>query len=428
MVHDSDSSGSAPLGSASTHQDTESGLKASSRDTQAPPTLWVLFAIFLKLGSVAFGGYLAMIAMIERELAERRKLLKNEDILDGLALATTLPGPVAVNVVSYVGFRLRGLPGALVSMLGVIIPSFILLVVLAEVYSRFGEIKEVTNVFKGFLPAVVAIIVAVGWKMGKQAITRPIHWAILLVVVTVFLSVGGFGTAIAMIAASAIIGILYFKGSVGPAKDTSTAPTEYRSVHGVIAILSLFAVSTLLWSALGRDGDIRDLWVSFSSMSVLMFGGGYVFIPMIKEVVVQQHQWLSSQEFADAIALGQVTPGPIMISATFIGYRVAGMLGAVVATVSIFLPSALLMMLFAGLHQRVSHSSIVRAAYQGIRPCIVGLIVSAAVTLARSTDPSFVTVVIFLLSLVATIRFKLDTVYVVPSAGLLGFIGYGYLV
>ncbi len=393
----------------------------------SPPSLWTLFKVFLKLGSVAFGGYLAMVAMVERELVERQKLIKHEELLDGVALATTLPGPVAVNVVSYIGFKLRGLAGALVSILAVILPSFLLLVALAEAYARFGEIEAISNIFRGFLPAVVAIIVAVAWKMARQNISHPLHWAIAGVTLLVFIWIGGFLTAIGLIVASGILGYFAFIKHKPTPVEGQISVDAVMKVRGPLMLGAAIIALSLGLGAMQSQHIFVELWTRFSGMSLVMFGGGYVFIPMMQEVVVQQQQWMSAREFADAIALGQVTPGPIMISATFIGYRVASFLGAAIATVAIFLPSAVLMMVCAGLHQRVKESPIVKAAYKGIRPCIVGLIFSAAVALAQTADHGVVGVVIFTLALVATVRFKLDTAYVIPGAGLLGFIGFGLL-
>lgn len=361
-----------------------------------------------------------MVAMIEREFVERRKWVSHNSILDAVALATTLPGPVAVNVVSYVGFKLRGLAGALVSITAVIIPSFLLMVLLAEAYARFGQVQLVSNLFRGFIPAVVAIIVSVAWKMSKQSLSRPMHYAIAISTFFIFLAFGGFLTAIGLILGAGILGYVLFRSQAQGAQTEE--PSAIMALRGpVIFGLALVAL-TVGVHYFGSGSVLAGLWARFTSMSVVMFGGGYVFIPMMQEVVVAQQHWMTAKEFAEAIALGQVTPGPIMISAAFIGYRVAALGGAVIATAAIFLPTALLMMILAGLHQKVRESLVVKAAYQGIRPCIVGLIFCAAVAMARTADQSIVGITIFLLSLVATVKFKLDTVYVVPAAGMLGML------
>ena len=405
-----------------TPSDSPGSIDAAGHLT-LPPSLSVLFTTFLKIGSVAFGGYLAIVAMIEREFAERQQLVKHQTMLDAVALATTLPGPVAVNVVAYLGYTLRGLSGALVSILGVILPSFFLLIGFAMLYQRFGEVPGVASVFKGFLPAVVAIVLGVAWRLGKQSIKKPVQWAIFAAVAIAFSSLGGFLTALLCIVASGIAGILLFRATLGTEADKSgNSASAPHPIQPVLLVSGVLLVATLGIKFLCPPSVLGDLWLSFSGMSLAMFGGGYVFIPMMKEVVVQQHHWLQTQEFADAIALGQITPGPIMIAATFIGFYVASFFGAVVATVGIFLPPALLITLCSNLHQRVAGSSWLRAAYLGIRPCVVGLIANAAYVLGRACEPSWVSVAILVGALVATLRFKLDSIYVVPVAGLVGYV------
>jgi chromate transporter len=298
-----------------------------------------------------------------------------------------------------------------------------LMVLLAEAYARFGEVQVVSNLFRGFIPAVVAIIVAVAWKMWKQSLTRPIHFMIAVCAFAIFLALGGFLTAIGLIVGAGGLGYVLFRTQVHEAQADEMGVASMNLRGPFILVLGLVALTVSL-HYFGTGSMLAQLWARFTTMSIVMFGGGYVFIPMMQEVVVTQQNWMTAKEFAEAIALGQVTPGPIMISAAFIGYRAAALGGAAIATVAIFLPTALLMMILAGLHQKVRESAVVKAVYQGIRPCIVGLICCAAVAMARTADQSIVGIAIFLLSLVATVRFKLDTVYVVPAAGILGILGF----
>jgi chromate transporter len=401
----------------------DSNPKSILRDAARAPSLLFLFKTFLKIGSVAFGGYLAIVAMIERELSERQKVVQHQTVLDAVALASTLPGPVAVNVVAYLGYSLRGLSGALVSIVGVILPSFFLLIGFTLLYQRFGEVPAVESIFKGFLPAVVAIVIGVAWRLGKQSIKKPLQWIVFVSVALVFSLLGGFLTALLCIVASGALGVLAFRKEMKASVKGDEAPGQAaHSIVPVLLLASSLTLATLALKFLAPPNMLRELWLSFSGMSLLMFGGGYVFIPMMKEVVVHQHHWLQTKEFADAIALGQITPGPVMISATFIGFYVASFWGALIATIGIFLPPALLITLCSNLHQRVANSPWVKAAYLGIRPCVVGLIINAAYVLARACDPSVVSALILVGALVATLKYKLDSIYVVPVAGLVGFL------
>jgi chromate transporter len=166
------------------------------------------------------------------------------------------------------------------------------------------------------------------------------------------------------------------------------------------------------------------LAATFGGMSVLLFGGGYVFIPLIQRIVVDQYSWVTRQEFIDAIALGQVTPGPILISAAFIGYKVAGLAGATVATISIFTPPALLMLLCTRFLDRIKRSGGINAGLRGIRPAVIGMIAAAGVTVARTAPATWISVLIFGAALVALFRFKVETAWIIPAAGITGLLLY----
>jgi chromate transporter len=164
------------------------------------------------------------------------------------------------------------------------------------------------------------------------------------------------------------------------------------------------------------------LLMTFGGMSVMLFGGGYVFIPLIQEVVVDSYRWLSTREFVDAIALSQIMPGPIVLSATFVGYKVAGLAGALAATIGIFLPPALLMLLTARALERIRESARVASALAGVRPAVVGMIAAAAYTVARTAPFHWMSILIFAAALLAMLRFRVDVVWIIPPAGLAGFL------
>lgn len=392
--------------------------KASSLD---------LFFLFLRIGAIGFGGHAALVAVIERELCEKKKLVRSQLIVDGVALASALPGPLAVNTVAYIGYMLCGTLGALASIAGVILPSFFLMIALAIFYGRFGSLPVIEAAFSGFMPAVIAVMVSVAWRLGRQNIKVPEQLGIAVLSTIVFLLLANFWTGIALIVAAAIYGTLRF---ARPGKKVDETHDHYARAHSIVPVVLLavgVAVVTVATHFVSDPADQRSLsqlWSSFSGMSLVMFGGGYVFIPMMKQVVVDHYSWLSPREFADAIALGQVTPGPIMIAATFIGFRIAGLAGAAVATIGIFLPPALLTAFCSNLTQRIAKSPIVQAAYAGIRPCVIGMILTAAIVLARSAHWEVIPILIFLGSLALTIRYKVDTLYIIPGAGFVGMIGY----
>ncbi len=405
--------------------------EAAGEDASGPASLGTLFLTFLKIGSTAFGGFMALISVVQNYAVERKKLLQPEDMLDGISLATILPGPIAVNVVAYVGYRVRGGMGALVSAIGVILPSFLLLVSLSFFYFRFGQIPAVGRLFLGFIPAVAAIILAAAWNMGTKAITGIPDALIALGAAGLLLGVGGFTVTLGIIGMSGLAGRLLFhrtQGAKAADDDRSVQKRDHRQPDEGPRPRLLHAVGAFPLSAaplLGINAPlIVKLIATFGGMSVLLFGGGYVFIPLIQRIVVDNYGWVTRQEFIDAIALGQVMPGPILISAAFIGYKVAGLAGATAATVGIFTPPALVMLLCTRFLDRIKRSAGIRAGLRGIRPAVIGMIAAAGVTVARTAPFTGASALIFAVAFAALLRFNMETAWIIPAAGIAGLLLY----
>lgn len=411
-------------GSGVGHQGTPG---AGGEHAAHAPSLGALFLLFLKIGSTAFGGFMALISVVQQYVVERKELLRQEEMLDSISLATILPGPVAVNVVAAVGFRLRGIPGAVVSAGAVILPAFLLLLGLSYSYFRFGQLPSVSRSFLGFVPAVAAIIFVAAWNMGRTAV-RGVREAVIAVAAAgLLLGIGGFWVTVGVVAASGCAGMLLFPdlrngpaagrpGPSGPAREAEVRSTRFNAAAA--AVLPAAPLLGLPGAMLGK------LAVTFGGMSLVLFGGGYVFIPLIQRVVVDQYAWVTQQEFIDAIALGQVTPGPILISAAFIGFKTAGLAGATVATASIFTPPALLMLLCMGFLGRIKRSGRIQAALHGIRPAVVGLIAAAGVTVLRTAPLTGVSAAIFAAALLALLRYRVETAWIIPAAGVAGLLAY----
>lgn len=396
----------------------------TERITEAPPvpSLWSLFFDFLKIGATAFGGFMALISVVQHQIVDRRKLLPQREMLDGISLATVLPGPVAVNVVAYVGYRLRGGLGALICAVGVILPSFILIVALSDAYFRWGQIPTVTKLFQGFVPAVTAVIINAAWGMARKAKLGSAELAIAVIALLALTIKGGFYLTLILVVLSGLAGWLLFSRTTSavPIAGPRTSPQKADPTRLLSIDAPLLAAAFLTF-----DTSIAvKLFLTLAGMSVLLFGGGFVFIPLIEQIVVQQHAWLTHQEFVDAIALGQVTPGPILISAAFIGYKLMGLAGAAVATVGIFMPPAVLMILSATLLTRVRNSAGVQAALRGIRAAVIGMIVAAAWSIGSTAVMGWQSAAIFVLAFAALWRLRVDVAWVIPSAGLAGLLLY----
>jgi len=386
-------------------------------------SLWTLFTLFLRIGSTAFGGFMALIAVVENNVVERRKLLTHEEMLDGVSLATVLPGPVAVNTVAYVGHRLRGIPGAVVCTVGVILPSFLLLLALSVAYFTWGQLPLVSKMFMGFIPAVTAIILVAAWNMGRKAIQGVNEALIAFVAAVLMVWQGGFAVSLAIIAGAGLLGWIVFRGkAAAPAK----MPDSEKKAEKNTTLLSVTVAPVMLTIPFWTTNTVilGKLFMTFAGMSLFLFGGGYVFIPLIQHTVVESNAWLTQQEFVDAIAMGQITPGPILISAAFIGYKVAGLLGAIVATIGIFLPPAILMIIATHALNRIKQSALIKAVLRGIRPAVIGMIIAAVVAVGMTAQMHWASPLIFAAALLAQMKYKLDVVWVIPTAGLAGLLLY----
>jgi chromate transporter len=380
-----------------------------------------LFWIFFRIACTSFGGFMAMISVVENVVVERNGLLTHQEMLDGISLASMLPGPVAVNVCTYVGYRLRGSIGALVSASAAILPAFVLIVALSAAYFRWGQLPAVTKLFMGFVPAVTAVIVGATWNMSRKSLTGAPEIAIAFAAFAILLGIGGFYSTLAIIVGGGVIGCVWFRAAPSapsdPDKKPATPRPRFDANTFVLNVAPLAGVP--FWSL--DPALIIKLFTAFAGMSVMLFGGGYVFIPLIQEIVVNHHRWVTSQEFVDGIALGQITPGPILVSAAFIGLKVAGLAGATAATIGIFAPPAVLMVVVSGAFERLKHSPVLQAALHGVRPAVIGMIFAAAVVVGQTCVPAWTSALIFMIALYALVRFRVEAVWIIPMAGLAGW-------
>jgi chromate transporter len=407
---------------------------AAQNNPEHKVSLWALLWTFLKIGSTTFGGFMALISVVQNYAVERKKWIKHEDMLDGVSLATILPGPVAINVVGYVGYEVRGWRGAVVSICSVMLPSFVIIVSLTYAYFTYGQLPAVGRLFMGFLPAVAAIILAAAWNMSVKTVKGVREGAIAASAFILLLTVHGFFITVAIIAGGGLVGwLLFHNAPSAPPKGPAAGQSEGKSGKSgagpgggvktsanAVAAVSMGAVPFFtLNTALALK-----LLVTFGSMSLLLFGGGYVFIPMMQRVIVDANGWVTHKEFIDGIALGQIMPGPILISAAFFGYKVAGLLGAAAATAGMFGPPSILMIVCTHFLDRIKKSETIKAALRGIRSGVIGMIAAASVVVAQTAQPNWVSLLIFAATLVAILRFKVEVVWIIPIAGVLGLLLY----
>ena len=417
-------------------------------------TLGGLFLSFGKIGLVGFGGGVAVLAQIRALTVRKRGWITDSDFAEAVALAQSLPGTSAGNSVTYIGLRLRGWRGAAVSMAGFILPSMLMMVALAILYKHIHNFSGTERFFHGLNGAVVALILVTAWRMGQNILTKRWQW---MLAVLSFLAVALLdATVLEVVFAAGLIGIYIdsfgekqwqrlrsFRTIVGRRRTRiRTRLIKKRRTRGQNVLRNYlsreeppadqtheqYEETTTLRSigflALGMPiflklGLLLTLAAIFLRMGSVTFGGGLVMLPLIESEVVNTHHWLTHQEFADATALGQITPGPVLITATFVGYRVAGTIGALVATISIFLPAFLMTIAAASSLRRFRNNEQVQAFLRGVSPAVVGLLVAAALSVGRSGIHSWIGLSIMLVAFVTLIRFRPNAFWVILGAGVL---------
>jgi chromate transporter len=387
-----------------------------------------LFLTFLKIGMVSFGGHMALIAVIQREMVDKHKTVDADVIIDGISIASLLPGPVAVNVVAYIGHHLQGKKGAAISMLGILLPACTLMFVISWCYFNFAYKVHLADIMVYTAGAVSAIILSTGANIYKKEIhSRGLKIAICLAAVVVTVLSKGYFVTLGLMAAGGILG--YFINPDNKSKlMVVDAPARAGSFkiswlsRSLLAVLEIIEVVFFTDSAAWINNIYLKLIAVFSGISLSLFGGGYVIVPIMQSLIVGDLKWLNDQQFVDSIIFSQVTPGPILISALFVGYKLAGFFGGLIAVAAIFVPSATLMLIVSDIFKRNKQHHAMQRILAGIKPVVVGMIIASAIILLRSLafDKTIiaVTIVVFVLSF----RFKVSPVYLIFGAIFLGFI------
>ena len=367
-----------------------------------------LFLALLRLGMTAFGGP-AMVAYIRDLAVKKRHWLSQQSFEDGAALCQSIPGATAMQTAAYVGLRAGGPLGALAAFVGFGFPAFVLMVGLSAAYQAGRDLGPVLAAFRGLNVVVIAIIANAALNFGRNSIK---NWrdAILAAGAAAFLVLHG--SPIIAIVASAALSLLLYRGVNLPAKSARAASADSgRRMLRFTAILALLVVAGLVVLYL-LDRRLLDLATLMLKVDVFAFGGGFASVPLMLHEVIGVRHWLDSKTFMDGIALGQVTPGPIVITATFVGYQIAGVLGAVVGTVGIFTPSFLMVLVTVPYFDRLQHSLWFRRPLRGVLASFVGLLVAVAINFGLAVAWSIPAVLIAAAAF-AALRFKIDILWVV---------------
>jgi chromate transporter len=378
------------------------------------PSPVALFCAFLRLGLTAFGGP-AMVAYIRELAVSRKQWLDDRCFQNGVALCQSIPGATAMQTAAYVGLRSSGFWGGLASYVGFGLPAFVLMTVLAAAYGQTRDLQLVSSAFHGLQVIVVALIANATVNFARSSVK---NWrdALLAVGGAVFLFLRG-SPIIAVIAAAGL-GLLVYRETESHHAESPCADGVGRSRRAwpafALCVLVLAGL-TALWILDRRLGELAGVMLK---VDVFAFGGGFASVPLMLSEVVDVRRWIDSRTFMDAIVLGQATPGPIVITATFVGYRVAGLIGAVVATISIFTPSFIVLVATVPHFDRLHQSAVFRRAVRGALLSFVGLLLSTAVRFGMAATWSVPAVILAVLAFVA-LRFKIDTVWIVVIGGII---------
>ena len=381
-----------------------------------------LFLQFLKTGTISFGGYMMLIAMVQYEFSKRRKFIKKSQVLDAITLASFLPGPMAINVSTYLGFIMKGWRGAILAFIAVLTPSFVIMIIFTELYFSSKNLPGFQSFFSGVLPVVSAVIISVAYDMSSKV--NKSYFSYLIVALSFFLAVilTGYLAIIVPLLLSGLLNILYFKKKIFSSIIKRPKKQYIIRVEGIIVAGIILTLFYIFINNLNYDSINLDLIRVFSNISLTLFGGGYVFIPVLDKIIVNEIGWLNSQQFIDCIAMGQITPGPILISATFVGYKMNGIIGALFATFSIFAPSSVIIIFISRFFLYFKNNMFAKKIIQGIKIGIVGLIFySAIIVLLNKETIDIFTIIVFFSSIIILIKTNIHPVVLIVISGLTGY-------
>ncbi|MGB7575868.1 MAG: chromate efflux transporter [Thermodesulfobacteriota bacterium] len=375
-----------------------------------------LALFFLRLGTTAFGGPAAHIAMMEDEVVRRRQWVTREKFLDLLGAANLIPGPSSTEMAIFIGYLCKGWAGFLLGGVCFIAPAMMIVIVLAWAYMRFGNLPQVTWVLYGVKPVVIAIILQALWQLGRTAVKNGFLGA--LAIIGLILNFLGINILVLLFGTGVISGMR--QGLIQDrARNWKPLVIMLSSVCCFLAV-AYFAAG--LYSTEKVTFGLLPLFLFFVKVGSIVFGSGYVLLAFLQADLVGHWHWLTTTQLLDAIAVGQVTPGPVFTTATFIGYLLAGLPGALIATAGIFLPSFIFVGVSSPLIPRLRKSAVAGAFLDGVIIASLTLMASVTYSLGRDAVIDLPTALLVLGSAVLLVRFRLNSLWLVLGGALIGFV------
>jgi chromate transporter len=371
-----------------------------------------LLSYFLRLGLLGFGGPVALVGQMERELVAYRGWLSKEQMRDAIAICQSMPGPLAIQVGIYISYLRGGFWGAWIGGWAFIFPNFVIVAALGALYVYLGDLKPVTAIFYGVGPAVIALILHSCYRLEKLGMEDWLQWVIAAgcLMVTVILQAE---VALLFIGAG-IVGMIYY-GDI-----FRRSPRLLALPFGVLPTLAQLT-PTASNSTLGK------LLLFFLKAGSLTFGSGLVIVPFLEKGLVQQYGWMDQRQFLIAVAVGMISPGPVVITATFVGYLVAGFWDSLVSTIGIFFPSFIFVLVVAPILARYGSNPIVQGFVRGAYAAAIGTILGACFLLGRIAIGDWLTALIGAASLAALFRWKVNNPLLIAATAVIGLIAYPIL-
>jgi len=387
-----------------------------------PRSLAELALFFLRLGTTAFGGPAAHVAMMEDELVRRRKWLSSEKFLDLLGASNLIPGPSSSELAIHIGYLRAGWVGLVVGGVCFILPAAILVACIAWAYVRFGHLPAAGALLYGVKPVVVAVILQALWGLGRTAVKSSLlAVAGLICVVLSFLGVNALlilaGTGATVACAQAFFKTRKQNRAAGPSAFLLLRRSVRLITARVLPFAGTGAVATL---GTGLAPGMWAMFLAFLKIGSVVFGSGYVLLAFLRTDLVVHRAWITDAQLVDAVAVGQVTPGPVFTTATFLGYLLRGPVGAVVATIGIFLPAFLLVAVSGPLVPYIRRSATAGAFLDGVNVASLALMAAVSYQLGRSAILDWLTVGLAIASAILLLRFRINSAWLVLGGALVG--------
>ena len=383
-----------------------------SASTHAPDAIRELARLFLRLGIIAFGGPAAHIAMMEDEVVRRRQWLSHEDFLDMLGATNLIPGPNSTEMAIHIGYRRAGWKGLLVAGMCFIVPAVLITLAIAWAYVKFGSLPQAQALLYGIKPVIIAVVVQALWRLGRTALRDSILIALgVMSVVASFLGVNE-------------LVVLFGAGIVMAAYRWMRERFSNGASAGALAMFPKFAILKAV-AAGAAPFSLMALFLFFLKVGAVLFGSGYVLLAFIQADLVDRLHWLTKAQLLDAVAVGQITPGPVFSTATFVGYLLGGVPGATVSTIGIFLPSFVFVALSGLVLPYLRRSPVTAAFLDGVNVGALALMVLVTWQLGIAAMVDFTTIALAIVSAFLLLRYQFNSAWLIVMGGIVGILALG---